>query len=77
MKCPMKHLTGVKLVPENDVSLLATNRHIGSTKYIDSHIKLFHANDKVVKNIGRILNWKIDDNQKEPCVALLWGKQNK
>ena len=55
IKCPTGHLTGVKLVPGNDISLLASNG-LNNTKYIDAHAKLFHANDEVVKNTGRMLN---------------------
>ena len=74
IKCPAGHLTGVKLVPENDGSLLTTNERPTELKYIDTHAKLFHANDEVVKNTGEILNWKIDNGEREPCIACALGK---
>ena len=74
IKCPTGHLTGVKLIPENDTSLLATHERMTKIKYIDAHAKLFHANDEVVKNTGEQLNWKIDIDEKEPCIACALGK---
>ena len=52
IKCPTGHLTGVKLIPEEDTSLLATHEPKRKLKYIDAHAKLFYANDEVVKNTG-------------------------
>ena len=74
IRCPTGHLTGVKLIPEDDTSLIATHERKMKVKYIDAHAKLFHANDEVVKNTGENLNWKIDDDEKEPCIACALGK---
>ena len=74
MKCPTGHLTGVKLILENDTSLLTTHERMMKVIYIDSHAKLFHANDEVVKNTGEKINWKIDDGEKQPCIACALGK---
>lgn len=74
-KCPTGHLTWVKVVPENDVSLVAISEWVKSIKYIDAHAKLVHFKKEVVKITTNILNWKIDENHKEPCIACALGKE--